>query len=158
MPLAVSKGVAHSATVVYKAVFFILFFTSAKVQQSFIVYSLFSTFLFVYTFVYYISILLSLTLNIFRQESQSPVLEGIPSPLLLKKVHEFDCDSEQKVTLSEDSASTKKPEAPSSSLGKIAKDVLSRQGSNASERINGASMIYLVLLCWTLFCCSRYIA
>ena len=78
-----------------------------------------------------------------REENQSPVLEAFPFAPLLENDSENNgsngADSSPS-TQSNESAFRKRPLTQTSSIGQKAKDVLSRQSSSASERINGKPM------------------
>ena len=77
----------------------------------------------------------------FRQESQSPVLEGIHFPAFQEHDREAAAKSEETALETEvnEKVPSKAPLTQSSSIGQKAKDVLTRQSSNASEKISGNS-------------------
>jgi len=73
-----------------------------------------------------------------RQESQSPVLEGINFPTFQERDQEAPTKIEGKAleTETNEKVPSKVPLTQSSSIGQKAKDVLTRQSSNASEKIS----------------------
>ena len=92
----------------------------------------------------------------FRQESQSPVLEGINFPTFQERDQEAPtkCEGKALETETNEKVPSKVPLTQSSSIGQKAKDVLTRQSSNASEKISGNSRIYCVLLLLPVLCCN----
>ena len=77
-----------------------------------------------------------------RQESQSPIAENFPSQFpfaedKLGELEEDETDRKGTSTQTNNDSLRKGPLKQTSSIGQKAKDVLSRQSSSASERING---------------------